>query len=86
MSAIDDVITALQAVIDELNDATNTANTAKTEADEAANQAVALGATASIAGLEAVKDAINKLTQQIHATTDIANDAIGHAKAVADGT
>jgi hypothetical protein len=86
MSAIDDVITALQSVIDELNDATNAASTAKTDADEAVAQAVALGATATIAGLNAVKDSIDKLTQHVAASIDVANDAIGHAKAVADGT
>jgi hypothetical protein len=86
MSAIDEVIAALQSVIDELNDAGNATGTARTEADEAVAQAVALGATGAVAGLTAVKDSIEKLSQQVAATVDVANDAIGHAKAVADGT
>jgi hypothetical protein len=86
MSAIDEVITALQSVIDELNDASNATGTARAEADDAVAQAVALGATHVVAGLTAVKDSIDKLTQQVAATVDLANDAISHAKAVADGT
>lgn len=76
MSAIDEVITALQSVIDELNDANNAAGTARTEADEAVAQAVALGATHVVAGLSAVHDSIDKLTQQVGATIAMANDAI----------
>ena len=86
MSAIDEVIAALQAVIDELNDTTNAANGAATKTDEAVTQAVALGATGAVAGLSMVKDSIDKLTQQVHATIDIANDTINQARAVADGT
>lgn len=86
MSAIDQVIAALQSVIDELNDAGNATGTARTEADEALATAVALGATPVVAGLTAVKDAIDKLSQQVAATVDVANDAIGHAQAVANGT
>lgn len=86
MSAIDEVIAALQAVIDELNDTTNAANGAASKTDEAIAQAVALGATGAVAGLTMVKDSIDKLTQQVHATIDIANDTINQARAVADGT
>jgi hypothetical protein len=86
MSAIDEVIAALQAVIDELDDTTNAANGAATKTDEAVTQAVALGATGAVAGLTMVKDSIDKLTQQVHATIDIANDTINQARAVADGT
>jgi hypothetical protein len=64
----------------------NSTGTARSEADDAVAQAVALGATNVVAGLTAVKDAIDRLTQQIGATVSVANDAIGHAKAVADGT
>lgn len=86
MSAIDEVIAALQAVIDELTDTTNAAGAASTKAEEAVAQAVALGTTASVAGLTAVKDSIDKLTQQVYATIDIANDTINQARAVADNT
>ncbi|MET8153299.1 hypothetical protein ACIBSW_19315 [Actinoplanes sp. NPDC049668] len=86
MSAIDEVITALQAVADELNDATNAASHAATKADDALTQAVALGATATVAGLSAVKESIDKLHQQVQGTIDIANDTATQARAVADGT
>ena len=86
MSAIDEVIAALQAVVDELDDATNAANGAATKTDEAVTQAVALGTTGAVAGLTMVKDSIDKLTQQVQATIDITNDTINQARAVADGT
>jgi len=86
MSAIDEVVAALQAVVDELNDASNAAGAARHEADDAVAQAVALGANNVVVGLTAVKDSIDKLAQQVGATVVVANDAIGHAKAVADGT
>lgn len=86
MSAIDEVIAALQGVIDELNDTTNAANAAAAKTDQAVNQAVALGATATVAGLSVVKDSIDKLTQQVHGTIDIANDTINQARAVAANT
>ena len=86
MSAIDEVITALQAVIDELNDTSAAASGASAKADEAVAQAVALGFAASVAGATAVKDSIDKLAQQVHATIDVANETIDLARAVADGT
>jgi ABC-type transporter Mla subunit MlaD len=86
MSAIEEVIAALQSVIDELHDAGSATGTARSETDDATAQAVALGATNVVAGLASVKDAIDKLTQQIGAAVDTTNEAIGRAKAVAAGT
>jgi uncharacterized protein YoxC len=86
MSAIDEVIAALQGVIDELNDTSNAANAAASKTDEAVNQAVALGATATVAGLTTVKESIEKLSQQVHGTIDIANDTISQVRAVAENT
>lgn len=86
MSAIDEVIAALQTVIDELGDAGNAAGTALAEVDDAVAQAAALGATAAVEGLGAVKDRIESLSQQVSATIEAANEAIGQARAVADGT
>ncbi|GIF09161.1 hypothetical protein [Actinoplanes siamensis] len=86
MSAIEEVIAALQAVVDELNDTSNAAASATAKADDAMSQAVVLGATATVAGLSAVKESIEKLSQQVQGTLDIANDMITQAHAVADGT
>jgi len=86
MSAIDEVIAALQGVIDELNDASSAANAASAKTDEAVNQAVALGTTGTVAGLSGVKESIEKLAQQVHGTIDAAHDIINQAQAVADGT
>lgn len=86
MSAFDEVIAALQAVVDKLDDVTNAAGTAETEADDATAQAVALGATGIVAGLAVVKGGVEKVQQQVAATVDTANETISHARAVASGT
>jgi hypothetical protein len=86
MSAINEVITALQSVVDKLDDASGATNTASTEANEAVGQAVALGAAGAVAGLTIVKDSVEGLAQQIAATLDHANQALTTARGVADGT
>jgi uncharacterized protein YoxC len=84
MSAIDEVVTALQSVIDGLDDVHSAATSASHEAEEGLAQAAALGVAASVAALGAVKDSIDRLTQQISATTDTANEVIGQAKVLAE--
>lgn len=86
MSAIEEVITALQDVVDKLDDAKSASGSADGEVDDAIGQATALGVTAAVAGLNTVKSNIDKLGQQISATIDTANETINHAKAVANGT
>lgn len=86
MSAINDVITALQSVVDKLDDASGAVNTAGTEAGEAVAQAVALGVAGAVAGATVVKDSIESLAQQIAATLDSANQTLTTARGVADGT
>ncbi len=86
MSAIEEVVSALQSVVEELNNAQGATGTAKSESDDAISQAAALGASNVIAGLEAVQRTIEQLTTEIRAAIDTADEAINQAKAVADGT
>jgi ABC-type transporter Mla subunit MlaD len=86
MSAIDDLVGTLQSVINELDDARSTGGSAKSEAEEVQLRAAAVPAHAVVAGLEVVKDDLDRLMQQISAAIDSANDAITHAKAAADGS
>lgn len=86
MSAIEEVITALQDVVDKLDDAKSASGSAGGEVDDAIGQATAVGIAPTIAALNTVKDSIDKLGQQISATIDTANETINHAKAVANGT
>lgn len=86
MSAIDELVQALQAVHDELSNAANAASAASGEADSAMSAAQALGTTNAINGLASVKEQIESLTQQINGASDTADRAISEAKAVADGT
>jgi hypothetical protein len=86
MSAIDELVQALQAVHDELNNAANAAGAASSEADSAMSHAQAFGSQNAITGVAAVKELIQNFTQQIHGASDTTNEAINQAKAVADGT
>lgn len=86
MSALSDVINALQSVVDKLDEASGATNAASTEAGEAVAQAVALGAAGAVAGATVVKDSIESLAQQIAATLDNANQTLTTARGVADGT
>ncbi len=86
MSAINDVIAALQSVVDKLDDASGATNTASTEANQAVAQAVALGVAGAVAGATVVKDGVESLAQQIAATLDAANQTLTTARGVADGT
>lgn len=86
MSAINEITTGLQSVIKELNEAQTAASATHARVEQATTQAAALCAANVVAGLGAVRDAIQSINQQIGATTEIARHAITHAKAVADGT
>jgi hypothetical protein len=86
MSAIEEVMTSLELAVEELNSATSAAGTGKTAADEGLGHAEAAGGASTVAGYTAVRDAIDKLAQQITAAIEVANEAIGHARAIADGT
>jgi hypothetical protein len=85
MSAIDDLIGTLQAVIDELDDARNAAGNARSETEQVQSKAAAVPAHAVVAGLELVKSDLDQLVREIAAAVETANQAIGHAKAAADG-
>lgn len=85
-SAIDEVIAALHAVIAELDDADRAATGAAGKTSEAVTRATVLGAPAATAGLTAVRESIEKLTQQVQAAIEVANDIVAQATAVADGT
>jgi Flp pilus assembly pilin Flp len=86
MSTFEEIITALQDIADKLDDAKTASGSAETDVDDAISQATALGATAVVAGLNSVKTEIDKLSQQISASVDTANEAINRTQAVANGT
>lgn len=85
MSAIEDIVTALQSVSSELENAGSAATNAGQEADKAISQASALGTTQIVAELTGVKDTIEKLMMQILGATEVTREVIALALAVADG-
>jgi hypothetical protein len=86
MSAIDDLVTTLQSVIDELDDARSASAGALAETDQVQAKAAAVPAHAVVAGLEVVKSDLDRLVREVAGAIDAANEAIVHAKAAADGT
>lgn len=86
MSAIEDVIGALDGVIDKLDEATAGTQAAESEADTGLDHATAAGANAATEGFTAVKDQIETLRGLIDAARQGADEALSTAKAVADST
>jgi hypothetical protein len=86
MSAIEDIVAALQSVSSGLEEAGNATTGAGQEADEAISQASALGTTQIVAELTSVNDTIEKLLTQILGATELTKEATALALAVANGT
>jgi hypothetical protein len=86
VSAIEDIVAALQSVTSELEGAGNASAAAGQETDQAISQAAALGTTQVVAQLSGVRDTIEKLMTQILGATEVTREAIALAAAIADGT
>jgi hypothetical protein len=86
VSAIDDIVAALQSVSSGLEDAGSATSAAVQETDQAISQASALGTTQVVSGLTSVKDTIDRLMIQIRGAVDVTKEAIALAQAVASGT
>jgi hypothetical protein len=86
MSAIEDVISALQIVADQVDEASTANSSAASETDEAMAHAVALGSAANVAQLSALKDGVTKLSEQLASAADLAGELLGRAQAFASGS
>jgi hypothetical protein len=86
MSAIEDVIGALDNVIEKIDEATTGAQAAESEADTGYDQVSAAGANAAMEGFAAVKEQIETLKGLLDAARQGADEALSTAKAVADST
>jgi hypothetical protein len=84
MSAIDDVITALDGVIDKLGEALSGAQAAETEAEELVGQATNMGTTSAIESATAVKDAVETVLPVIQAAQQGTEEAMSTVRAIAD--
>jgi hypothetical protein len=85
MSAADQAIGTLSAVLDELNDATTAAQAAKTQIDEGLTHAAAAGGAALVAAFQDLRETVDRLCVQIATTVDDADEALTKAKAVSSG-
>jgi hypothetical protein len=84
MSAIDDVITALDGVIDKLGEALSGAQAAETEAEELVGQATNMGTTSAIESATAVKDAVETILPALQAAQQTTDEAMTTVRAIAD--
>lgn len=84
MTAIEDVISALESVIDKLGEALSGAQAAESEADEAVNQATGLGTTSAIESATAAKDAVETVLPLIQAAHQGTEEAMSTVRSIAD--
>jgi hypothetical protein len=86
MSTIDDIIGAVEGVVEKIEEAVGSAKGAESETDDALGAASALGATSVVEGLSRVREQLETLVGQLGAASDTAGEAASTARAVADGT
>lgn len=81
MAGVDDIATALQAAIDELNDAIGAANNAESEAGDTVSQMAALGVQDKVQEFTAVKEAIEKARTHLAGGSDLLDEAMNLVRA-----
>lgn len=86
MSAIDDIITGIGGVIEQITETTAATHAVLQEAEQALDTAEALGANAAVEGLSAVKEQLETLIGQIGSVNTAAEDVQSTAQSVADST
>jgi uncharacterized phage infection (PIP) family protein YhgE len=85
MSAVDDIVQHLQAVVDQLSDAVNAAQAGHNAADEGLTHAIPAGHEPTIAGYNSVKEGIDGLINQLNGVKDTTEDLINEAKSITGG-
>lgn len=85
MASVSDIISELQGVLDELDDAVRAASSAASTTDEVRNQMAAADMHDKVAVLGSLKEAIDKLSAHISGGVDLANDTIAQARAISGG-
>jgi hypothetical protein len=86
MSAIEDIITAIDGVLEKISEATTGTAGAAQEAEEALGAAVALGSRASVEGLTQVQTELEALATQLVGVNKTAEEVKTTAEAVAEST
>lgn len=86
MSAIDDIISGIEAVKERVTEASTAAMAVLQQTDEALSTAQALGANAAVQGLTMVREQVEALVNEITALVSSAEDVQNTAKSVADST
>jgi len=83
MSAIDDIISGIDGVIEKVSETTTAASAVVREAEQALEQAGAFGATTAALGLSQVKDELESLVGLLASVSLVADETQSTAKAVA---
>lgn len=85
MTAINDTVTAVQALIQQLQQSASAANGAASQAERARAIAATLGHNQSVAGLTAIHHAIGEIHKGIGDLIARAQETISQAKAIEGG-
>ncbi|MDQ1293507.1 MAG: hypothetical protein QG608_1388 [Actinomycetota bacterium] len=82
MSAIEEVIAAIESVADVLRQSQDATAQAMTKADDGLNSATELGVQVAMDGFTSLKDSLDKLAGQIGAVQEVTDEAMGAAQSV----
>ena len=85
MSAIEEIISGLQAVIDKIEESATAANGVGSEIDTTIGALSSIGATNAVGALQAAKDATEEGASQAVASIEKFKEAITQAQAAIDG-
>ena len=81
MASVDEIVTALQTAIDELNESISATSNAESETGEMASQMAALGVQDKATEFSAAKDAIEKARVHLAGGSDLLDEAINLIRA-----
>jgi len=84
MSAIEEVISAIESAVDVLRQSQDATAQAASKAEDGLSSATELGVQVAMDGFTSVKDALDKLTGQIGSAQDVAEEAMTAARSVQD--
>ena len=81
MASVDEIVTALQSALDELNDSISATTTAESETNDMINLQSAAGVHDKVEAFSAAKDAIEKARTHLAGGSDLLNAAMNLVKA-----
>jgi exonuclease VII small subunit len=81
VASVDEIVTALQSAIDELNDSISATSTAESGTEDMISLQSAAGVQDKVQAFSVAKDAIEKARQHLSGGSDLLDEAINAVKA-----